>query len=97
LTPKNACVLPSAINFEDNSRVKEMSEDTCIHSSGLSPTRTGWDGEIKLDDFTKELVRGGEERLSTLFLKAKSESNASCKCKTKNHYWASLAVLGGGQ
>jgi len=100
LMPKNAWISTSVINSEGNSMVKDIipkSEDTCIPPSRLQPTRTGLDGEMKRDDFTKELMRGGEERLSTLFSKAKSETAASCKCKTENNCWASLTVLGGGQ
>jgi len=95
LMPKNPWISPSAIKYEDNSRVKETlskSEDTCIPPSGLPPTRRGLDVEMKWDDFTKELVRGAEERLSTLFSKAKSETTASCKCKRKKSCWASLAA-----
>jgi len=83
--PKNVWILPSAKNFEDNCRVKEIiskSEHPSTPPSELPSARTGVDGEVKLDNMTKELVRGGKERLSALFSKAKSETTAFCKYNT---------------
>lgn len=95
-TPKDDMIFRSGMNAGSYSRIKKViskSKHSWIPPIKLPPPE--FDGMKKLEDLTTEFVRGGEERLSTIFSNAKSQTAASCGCKAPNSCWGSLAVVGG--
>jgi len=93
---KDDMIFRSGVNAGSNSRVKKViskSKYSSIPPIKLPPPK--FYGMKKLEDLTMEFVRGGKERLSTIFSNAKSETAASCGCKAQNSCWGSLGVVGG--
>jgi len=90
--PKDDMIFRSGINFVDHNSVISKSKNSSIPPIELPPAIPGWDGKNEVDDLTMEFVRGGEERLSTIFSNAKSEITASCGCKPQKKCWGSLTV-----
>jgi len=90
--PKDDMIFRSGINSVDNSSVISKSKNWSIPPIEMPPAVEGLVGKKEVDYLTMECVRGGEERLSTIFSNAKSEISASCGCKPPKKCWGSLTV-----
>jgi len=98
--PKDDMILRSGMSSEDNRVVQKIiskAKPSPLAPIELPPVMPKLDGQKKLEDMTMEFVRGGEERLSTIFSNAKCDTTAPCGCKAQNKCWGSLAVVGGSE
>jgi len=93
--PKDDMIFRSKINSVDTRSVKKNT--ICKSKSSSIPIKlpsaiSGLDGNKEVDDLTMEFVRGGEERLNTIFSNAKSSVVTSCGCNPQKKCWGSLAA-----